>query len=53
MGATVYQRTPLTVEASSGYEDYYRRNLLAFRAEERIALAIPDIKAFVEVTSAS
>ena len=41
------------MEASSGYEDYYRRNRLAFRTEERLALAIPDIKAFVEITSAS
>lgn len=40
MGAQVFRRSGLTVEASNSHADYFRRNLTAIRAEERLALAV-------------
>lgn len=38
--AQVFRRGGLTVEASNSHADYFRRNLTAIRAEERLALAV-------------
>lgn len=46
MGAQVFRRTGLTVEASNSHSDFFRRNLTAIRAEERLALAVYRPEAF-------
>lgn len=38
--AQVFRRGGLTVEASNSHSDYFRKNLTAVRAEERLALAV-------------
>jgi len=38
--AAVFERMPLMVEVSTEHADYFIRNLVAIRAEERIALAV-------------
>lgn len=38
--AQVFRRGGLTVEASNSHSDYFRKNLTAVRAEERLGLAI-------------
>lgn len=48
--ATVWRKGGLTIEASNSHADYFRKNLTAIRAEERIALAVYRPAAFVEVT---
>lgn len=40
MAAQVFRRSGLTVEASNSHADYFKRNLTAIRAEERLALAV-------------
>ena len=40
MAAQVFRRSGLTVEASNSHADFFRRNLTAIRAEERLALAV-------------
>lgn len=49
-GATIYRRTGLTVEASNSHEDFFRRNMTAIRAEERLALAVHRPQAFFRLT---
>jgi len=49
-GAQVFRRQGLTVEASNSHEDFFRRNLTAIRAEERLALAVYRPAAFTTVT---
>jgi HK97 family phage major capsid protein len=49
-GAQVFRRSGLTVEASNSHEDFFRRNLTAIRAEERLALAVYRPSAFTTVT---
>ena len=39
-GAQIWRKGGLTVEASNSHQDYFIRNLVAIRAEERFALAI-------------
>lgn len=39
-GATLWRRGGVSVEASNSHADYFRRNLTALRAEERLALTI-------------
>ena len=39
-GAQVFRRGGLTVEASNSHSDYFRKNLTAVRAEERLGLAV-------------
>jgi HK97 family phage major capsid protein len=49
-GAQVFRRSGLTVEASNSHEDFFRKNLTAIRAEERLALALYRPSAFTTVT---
>jgi len=51
--AQVFRRGGLSVDASNSHSDYFRRNLVAIRAEERLALAVYRINAFCEITNAS
>lgn len=51
-GATLWRKGGLTVEASNSHSDYFRRNLTALRAEQRIALTIFRPAAFQKVTRA-
>lgn len=44
----VWRRGGLSVEASNSHEDFFRRNVVAIRAEERLALAIYRPTAFTE-----
>lgn len=39
-GATLWRKGGLSVEASNSHADYFRKNLTALRAEERLALTI-------------
>jgi HK97 family phage major capsid protein len=45
-GATVWRKGGVTVEASNSHNDYFRRNLTAIRAEERLCLTVFRPKAF-------
>jgi HK97 family phage major capsid protein len=51
--AQVFRRGGLTVEASNSHSDYFRKNLTAVRAEERLALAVyrPQAFATADVTA--
>lgn len=49
MGAQLFRRGGLTVEASNSHSDYFVKNKTAIRAEERLALAIYRPAAFVQV----
>lgn len=49
-GGQVWRKGGLTVEASNSHADYFRKNLTAIRAEERVALAIYRDAAFALVT---
>lgn len=51
-GATLWRKGGLTVEASNSHADYFRKNLTALRAEERLALTIFRDAAF-QVAAAS
>lgn len=50
MGAQVFRRGGLRIEASNSHQDFFVKNLVAIRAEERLALAIYRPGAFGEVT---
>lgn len=39
-GATVWRKGGIQVEASNSHEDYFRKNLVALRAEERLCLTV-------------
>jgi HK97 family phage major capsid protein len=52
-GATVWRRGGLSVEASNSHADYFRRNLTALRAEERLAITIFRDDAFQIVDATS
>lgn len=47
--AQVWRKGGLSVEASNSHADYFQRNLIAIRAEERLALAVYRPTAFTEV----
>jgi HK97 family phage major capsid protein len=47
--AQVWRRGGLSVEATNSHSDYFQRNLVAIRAEERLALAVYRPNGFVEV----
>ena len=47
--ATVWRKGGLSGEASNSHADYFRKNLTALRAEERMALAVYRPSAFCEV----
>lgn len=48
--AQIFRKGGLRVEASNSHDDYFIRNLVAIRAEERLALAVYRPGAFGEVT---
>jgi HK97 family phage major capsid protein len=50
MGAQVFRKGGIAVEASNSHSDYFTKNLTAIRAEERVALAVYRPGAFGEVT---
>jgi HK97 family phage major capsid protein len=47
--AQVFRRGGISVEATNSHNDYFQRNLVAIRAEERLALAVYRPNGFVEV----
>lgn len=47
--AQVYRRTGLSVEATNSHSDYFTKNLVAIRAEERLGLAVYRPSAFTDV----
>lgn len=49
-GATLWRKGGLSVEASNSHSDYFRKDLTALRAEERVGLTVLRPKAFVKVT---
>jgi HK97 family phage major capsid protein len=50
LGAQMFRKGGLTVEASNSHSDFFQRNLTAIRAEERLALAVYRPTAFATVT---
>ena len=50
-GAQLFRRGGIRVEASNSHADFFIKNLVAIRAEERLALAVYRPAAFGEVTS--
>jgi len=48
--ATLWRKGGLSVEASNSHSDYFRKNLTALRAEERLGLTVLRPKAFVKVS---
>lgn len=51
VGAQVFRRTGITVEMTNSNEDDFKNNLVALRAEERLALAVYRPGAFGKVTA--
>jgi HK97 family phage major capsid protein len=52
-GAQVWRKGGLTVESSNSHQDYFRKNLVALRAEERIALTVYRPSAFQQLFTTS
>lgn len=50
LGAMIFRRTGLTIDSTNSNEDDFKKNLVALRAEERLALAVWRPKAFATVT---
>lgn len=50
MGAQVFRKGGIRVEASNSHQDFFIKNLVAIRAEERLALAVYRPSAFGAVT---
>lgn len=48
--AQVFRRTGITVETTNSNEDDFKKNLVAIRAEERLALCVYRPAAFVQIT---
>lgn len=48
-GATLWRKGGLSVEASNSHSDYFRKDLTALRAEERLGVTVLRPKAFVKV----
>lgn len=51
-GATLWRKGGISVEASNSHSDYFRKNLTAIRAEERLALTVYRPAAFARTTIA-
>ncbi len=51
--AQIFRRGGLTVEATNSHASYFTSNLVAIRAEERLALAVYRPQAFTKVTGLS
>lgn len=49
-GAQIFDRQDATVEVSTEHSDYFTKNLVAIRAEQRLALAVYRTGAFVKGT---
>jgi len=49
--ATLFRKGGLTVEASNSHADYFRKNLTALRAEERLGLVVLRPGAFCKVSA--
>jgi len=52
-GATAYSKGGVVIESTNSNEDDFKKNLIAIRAEQRIALAVRIPAAFVKVTFAT
>lgn len=52
-GAMVFRKGGITVEATNSHEDFFRRNLTAIRAEERLALGVMFPQGFYAITEVS
>lgn len=50
LGATIYDRQMANVRISEEHDDYFARNMVAIRAEERVCMAVSRPEAFVVVT---
>jgi HK97 family phage major capsid protein len=50
LGAQIFRRQGITVDMTNANEDDFRRNLVAIRVEERLALAVYRPQAFARVT---
>ena len=50
-GAQIFRRGGIRVEASNSHQDFFIKNLVAIRAEERLALAVYRPSAFGTMTS--
>lgn len=50
LGAQIFYRQGITIETTNSNEDDFKKNLIAIRAEERLALAVYRPKAFCTVT---
>jgi HK97 family phage major capsid protein len=48
--AQIFRKGGIRVDASNSHQDYFVKNLVAVRAEERLALAVYRPAAFGEVT---
>ena len=48
--AQLWRRSGLSVEATNSHSDYFTKNLVALRAEERLALAVYRPSAFTAIT---
>lgn len=45
--ATLWQRMPMVIDISTEHSDYFIRNLVAIRAEERVAVTVSRPEAFI------
>jgi HK97 family phage major capsid protein len=50
IGAQIFRRQGISVDMTNSNEDDFRKNLVAIRAEERLALAVYRPLAFCTVT---
>lgn len=50
LGASIFRRQGITIDSTNSNEDDFKNNLIALRAEERLALAVWRPKAFCQVT---
>jgi HK97 family phage major capsid protein len=50
-GAQIFRRGGIRVDSTNAHSDYYTRNLVCIRCEERLALSVTRPAAFAEVTS--
>ena len=50
LGATLYDRQQASIEIAREHEDYFARNMVAIRAEERLVMTVERPEAFVDVS---